>query len=103
MCGVRCQSEIKIGLAFLLLVGAANVFGAAPTPATSPKKSVEGVPAEWVGRNKHPFLKSPKPPIPKQLWNAVAGSQDVKYNAVVRLRAPVRKWSDSAGLKMDSF
>jgi hypothetical protein len=85
MCGVRCQSEIKIGLAFLLLVGAVNVFGAGPTPASSPKTSVEGVRPEWVGRNKHAFLKSPKPPIPDQLRSVVAASQDMKYNAVVRL------------------
>ncbi len=85
MCVVRCESEIKIGLAFLLLVGAANVFGADPTPATSPKTSVEGVPPEWVGPNKHPFLKSPKPPFPAHLRSEVARSQGMKYNAVVRL------------------
>src|SRR5580692_3218225 len=85
MCGVRCQSEIKAGLAILLLAGAANVFGAGPTPASSPRTSVEGVPSEWVGRNKHAFLKSPKPPIPDQLRSVVAASQDMKYNAVVRL------------------
>src|SRR5580704_12094454 len=83
MCGVK--SGIKTGLAFLLLVGAVNVFGADPTPATSPKTSVEGLPPEWVGRNKQPFLKSPKPPIPDQLRNEVARSQGMKYNAIVRL------------------
>jgi hypothetical protein len=67
------------------MVGAVNVFGADPTPATNPKTSVEGVPPEWVGRDKHPFLKSPKPPIPDQLRNEVARSQGVKPNAIVRL------------------
>ena len=86
MSGVRYQSEIKIGLTFLLLIGTVNVFGAAPTPATSPKtSSVEDVPPEWVGQGKHPFLKSPKPPIPEQLRNEVARSQGMKPNAIVRL------------------
>ena len=85
MCGVRCQSEIKNGLAFLLLLGAVNVFGADPTPATSPKTSVEGVPPEWMGQGKHPFLKSPKPPIPYQLRSEVARSHGMKPNAIVRL------------------
>jgi hypothetical protein len=85
MCGVRCQSEIKAGLAILLLAGAVNVFGAGPTPASSLKTSVEGVPPEWVGQGKHPFLKSPRPPIPYQLRSEVARSQGMKPNAIVRL------------------
>jgi hypothetical protein len=85
MCAVRCQSEIKFGLAFLLLVVAVKVSGANPTPATSPKTSLEGVPAEWVGKDKHPFLKVTKPPFPVLLRNEVAATQGMKYNAIVKL------------------
>jgi hypothetical protein len=75
---------MKFGLAFLLLV-ALNVFAAEPTPTTGPKTSAGGVPPEWVGRDKHPFLKVTKPPFPFLLRNEVAATQGMKYNAIVKL------------------
>jgi hypothetical protein len=85
MCRVQGRSEIKVGLAILLFIGAASGFGAEPVPVASAKGSAEGVRPWWVGKNKNAFLKTPKPPIPDKLRSVVAGSQDIHPNAIVQL------------------
>lgn len=74
-----------MALGFLLLVRVEPSFAADVVTAKRPSASAEGVPSEWAGKDKHPFLKSPKPPFPYSLLREVTATRDMKYNAIVKL------------------
>ena len=81
---MQCRSGIRLAVGGLLLARAASLFAADLAPAESPHVS-PGVPPEWVGKGKHPFLKSPKPPFPNKFQREVVETGDMKYNAIAKL------------------